>query len=205
MIAQSTTEIQALATLKAARVVAEDIEALRNALKEDGLSQRKRQKLKDDLLEAAERLCNLLDLLLSWLSMVSESIRQPLSAGIQDMRDRLLSTGVKLIGDKAQRLLDHANGVLKSGFPLGLSFRVNEAASSLNSTVEALGGFESMPDDVKELLYQLGDMVEHLRHLEESFAFSQEFVDIETPLFDAAGNLIEPPVSDATEQTPKQP
>jgi len=189
---QTSTEIQALATLKAARVVAGDIEALRNALKDGSLSPRKRQKLKDDLLEAAERLCNLLDLLLSWLSMVSESIRDPLSNGIQDMRDRLLSTGVKLIGDKAQRLLDNANGALKGGFPLGLSFRMNEAATNLNSTVEALGGFDSMPDEVKEQLYQLNDMVDHLRHLEESFAFSQEFVDVEAPLFDANGNVIEP-------------
>jgi hypothetical protein len=141
----SKTEIQAVITLKAARDVAEDIEGFRNALKNDRLSARQRARLKDDLLEAAERLCNLLDLLISWISMVSESIREPLSEGIQDMRDRLLATGIKLIGDKAQRLLDQAKLSMDGGFPLGLSFRMSEAAVNLNSTVEALGGFDSMP------------------------------------------------------------
>lgn len=191
----SKTEIQAVITLRAARDVAEDIEGFRNALKDDRLSGRQRTRLKDDLLEAAERLCNLLDLLISWISMVSESIREPLSEGIQDMRDRLLSTGVKLIGDKAQRLLDQAKRSMTGGFPLGLSFRMSQAATNLNSTVEALGGFDSMPDEVKELLCQLGDMVEHLRHLEDSFVFSQEFVDVEGPIFDASGNVIEPSLS----------
>ena len=188
----SRTEIQAVVTLKAARDVAEDIEAFRNALRDDSLSPRRRAKLKDDLLEAAERLCNLLDLLISWLEMVSESIREPLSEGIQDMRERLLATGVKLIGDKAQRLLDGANRAIQGGFPLGLSFLMAESSTNLNSTVDALGGFDSMPDDVKELLCQLSDMCEHLRHLEESYAFSQEFVDIDGPLFDENGNVIEP-------------
>ena len=188
----SKTEIQAVITLRAARDVAEDIEGFRNALKDDSLSSRQRNRLKDDLLEAAERLCNLLDLLISWIGMVSESIREPLSEGIQDMRDRLLSTGVKLIGDKAQRLLDQAKRSMEGGFPLGLSFRMSEAATNLNSTVEALGGFDSMPDEVKELLCQLADMAEHLRHLEDSFVFSQEFVDVEGPLFDESGNVIEP-------------
>ena len=190
----SKTEIQAVITLRAARDVAEDIEGFRNALRDNGLSARQRSHLKDGLLDAAERLCNLLDLLISWIEVVSESIREPLSEGINDMRDRLLATGVKLIGDKAQRLLDHATRSMEGGFPLGLSFRISEAAANLNGTVEALGGFDSMPDEVKELLCQLSDMVDHLRHLEDSFVFSQEFIDVEGPLFDESGNVIEPPL-----------
>lgn len=178
---QSATELQAVVTLRAARDVARDIEDLRNQLKDDNLPPRRRQQLKDALLEAAERLCNLMDLLLSWLSMVSAGVREPLSTGIQDLRDRLLTTGVRLIGDKAQRLIDEATlaADLKEGFPLGISFRLADAVASLNSTVEVLGGFDSMPDELQAQLSHCDELIHHLRLMEEDFSFSQEFVDMD--------------------------
>ncbi|OIQ90201.1 hypothetical protein GALL_278870 [mine drainage metagenome] len=180
---QSATELQAVVTLKAARDVARDIEDLRNRLKDDGIHPFQRQRLKDDLLEAAERLCNLLDLLMSWLTMVSASVRHPLSEGIQELRERLLSTGVRLIGDKADRLLTQADLASRGDgvFPLGISFRMAEAVANLLTTVEVLGGYEAMPEDVQEKLASAQDMVHHLRLMEENYAFAREFEEVDTP------------------------
>jgi|GEM_PF-1402572 len=171
--ARSATEMQSVATLRAARDVAASIEGMRQKLKDDELPDRQRQRLKDDLLEAAERLCNLLDLLMSWLSMVSDAIRTPLEEGIQELRNKLLGTAVKLIADKAQRLIDQT-AFIEQGFPLGLSFRLITSLSELMSTVTALGGFEAMPDEVRQKLIEAEERIEALRQMEEQFCFSAE-------------------------------
>ena len=127
---------------------------------------------------------------MSWLTMVSASVRHPLSEGIQELRERLLSTGVRLIGDKADRLLTQADLATRGDgvFPLGISFRLAEAVANLLATVEVLGGYEAMPEEVQEKLASAQDMVHHLRLMEENYAFAREFEEVEDP-----AELDEPP------------
>jgi uncharacterized Zn finger protein len=174
---RSATEIQAVVTLKAARDVAENIEKLRAALRDDELPRSRRERLKDDLLEAAERLCNLLDLLLSWVAMVSESVRDPLEQGVSELRTKLLSTGIRLISDRLDRMLKQGRAILdgSEGFPLGISMRLNEALAGLDSTIAALGGLEAMPPEMAEKFDEVQDQVERLREMEDQVGLVKDF------------------------------
>jgi hypothetical protein len=172
---QNAVEMQAVVTLKAARDVAETIETLRRALRETPDHWRRRR-LKDDLLEAAERLCNLLDLLISWLSMVPQTIRDPLNEGIHELRGKLLSVGMKLVGDRAQRIIDQAEGIAtqREELPLGVPLHLGEALAMLNTTVDVLGGPEAMPQDVLIRIDEAARLIARLKDLEGHTGFMKE-------------------------------
>ena len=173
---RSSTDFQAVVTLKAARDVAETIEDFRRALRAKDLSRKQRQSFKDQLLEAAERLCNLLDLLISWLDTVSPSVRAPLGDGIMELRGKLLATGMKLVADRAQRLIDHASAIVSGrvGFPLGISMTLGVSVTTLRAIVEALGGRAVMLEETNAKLDEVERLLKRLRIMEYDMGLTKE-------------------------------
>ncbi|HLN24278.1 MAG TPA: hypothetical protein VK558_09870 [Patescibacteria group bacterium] len=173
---RSSTDFQAVVTLKAARDVAETIEEFRRALRAKDLSRRQRQSFKDQLLEAAERLCNLLDLLMSWLDTVSPSVRAPLGEGISELRGKLLATGMKLVADRTQRLIESASAIVggRAAFPLGISMTLGVSVATLLAIVEALGGRAAMSDDINAKITEVERLLKRLRIMEYDLGLTKE-------------------------------
>lgn len=165
---ETADEIQARTTLLAAREVAQAIEAVRTRLKDASLSRATRAKLKNNLLEAAERLVNLLELLASRLDRLSKPHQEILGAGIAELRGRLLSTGLRLVDDKVERIRERAVGVTERGeeYSLGLSVRLMEALSEVEATVAALGGKTQLPEKLGGKLMETERAVVGLTDLE---------------------------------------
>jgi len=171
----ANTELQVVVTLKAAREVAETIEAMRRSLRQADLPAPRRAQIKDDLLEAAERLCNLLDLLSSWTGVVSAGVRRPLEDGIVELRTKLLSTGVRLVGDRAQKLIDQAQGIADQSqeFPIGVSVRLSEAVRTLMMTVQSLGGIGAMPPEIQDKLHAARAQITRVAALEDQVGLTR--------------------------------
>lgn len=167
---ETAEEIQARTTLLAARDVATSIEDIRARLKNPSLSRVQRAQLKDGLLEAAERLVNLLELLGSRLDRLSRAQREILEEGIGQLRGKLLSTGLRLVGDKVERIRDRAVGVVERGeeLSLGLSTRLSHALSQVEGTVAALGGKTLLPETLEGKLVETERAVGSLFELERS-------------------------------------
>lgn len=161
---------QARTTLLAARDVAETIEAARAQLRDPNLPRNSRAKLKSGLLEAAERLVNLLELLASRLDRLSKPQQEVLGAGIVELRGKLLATGIKLVNDKVERIRDRAVGVTERGeeYSLGLSDRLAEQLSQVEATVAALGGKVLLPEQLGGKLAETEKAVGGLKAIERS-------------------------------------
>lgn len=174
---ETPEEIQARTTLLAARDVAAAIEAIRERLKNNSLSRAARAKLKDNLLEAAERLVNLLELLGSRLDRLSKPQQQILGDGIGQLRAKLLSTGLRLVDDKVERIRERAVGVTERGeeYSVGLSARLSHALSQVEGTVAALGGKTSLPETLGGKLVETERAVDGLHEIERAHGMLQDF------------------------------
>ena len=176
---ETAEEIQARMTLLAARDVAGAIEAARSRLKDPALSRAGRARLKDQLLEAAERLVNLLELLGSRLDRLSKPQQLILGEGIAELRAKLLSTGLRLVGDKVERIHERAVGVMEHGaeYSLGLSERLSHALSEVESTVSALGGKDALPETLGGKLVETERAVDGLQQIERTRGMLQDLED----------------------------
>jgi hypothetical protein len=177
---RTSTDFQAVVTLKAARDVAETIEEFRRALRAKDLSRRQRQSFKDQLLEAAERLCNLIDLLLSWRDSVSPSVRKPLNESITELRGKLLAVGMKLVADRAQRIIEHASAIIagRLGFPLGISMTLGVSVATLLAIVEALGGRAAMLEETNAKVAEAERLLKRLRIMEYDLGLTKELGEL---------------------------
>lgn len=167
---ETPEDSQARTTLLAARKVAEAIEAARAQLRDPNLSRASRSKLKNSLLEAAERLVNLLELLASRLDRLSKEHREVLGAGIVELRSKLLATGLKLVNDKVERIHERAVGVTERGeeYSLGLSDRLAEQLRDVEATVAALGGKVQLPEQLGGKLAETEKALGGLRAIEQA-------------------------------------
>lgn len=158
-------DIQALRTLKAARDVAEALEGARKRLRAGGLPPRSKQRLREDMLGAAERLCNLIDLLLSWRTRVSAQVREGMEEAVAELRGKFLGVGLRLVGDRAERMIVRAAPVLAGDEPLPVSLpdRFSGWLADLHVIVHGLGGVDALPPEVSERLRRAEEAEAELR------------------------------------------
>lgn len=173
---QTEAERQALTVLEAAMEVAARIEARRLTLRDAGIPDNERRRLKADLLEAAERLVNLLSLV---LQRAREDLGAEMAAHIQGevggLRDRLLHASHCLVVDRAELVTKRAMSALAvhAGYPLGLGRKLREAMSQVEATVEVLGGAMTLPDQERQMLTTARQAVARLADYEGSLAVMQ--------------------------------
>lgn len=173
---ETAEEIQARTTLLGAREVAATIETLRGRLKDGALSRNARARLKGNLLEAAERLVNLLELLMSRLDGLSKPQQEILCEGVAELRTKLLSIGLRLVNDKVERIHERAVGVTERGeeYSIGLSARLLDALSQVEGTIAALGGKTALPETLGGKLIETERAVGGLQAIERTYGMLED-------------------------------
>ncbi|HIJ62037.1 MAG TPA: hypothetical protein HPQ04_05025 [Rhodospirillaceae bacterium] len=128
-------------------------------------------------LETTERLFNLLDLLSSWLEVVGPGLHDDLATGIAVLRDKALPVGVRLIGQRARRILRRGEHAASGadGFPVGISLALAESVAGLRTSVDSLGGMENIPDELRTTIDRTYKVIETLIELENRHGVFREF------------------------------
>lgn len=174
----TAAERQVIVTLKAAEGVASEIERLRRALRRDELSAARRAERQAALLDALERLTNLLGVLSGgFVNDVSKPFRNSLDEGIAEMRERIFSTGVQVLESKLNAIHGEAAEVLegRAYYRMGLGDRMRHSLSQLSFTIEGLGGRNELPSGLRTSLRGAEQAVDHLLALERRTALLPEF------------------------------
>ena len=166
---QISTDFQAKVTLRAARDVAVSLEETLKAAHHSSDSRK--------ALEITERLFNLLDLLTSWLEVVGPGLRDDLATGIAVLRDKALPVGVRLLGQRARRILRRGEHAASGadGFPVGISLALAESVAGLRTSIDSLGGLENIPDELRTTIERSYAVIETLMALEKAHPVFQEF------------------------------
>jgi hypothetical protein len=164
MLPLTAAQQQVMTTLKAAEGVASEIERRRRALRRGDLALAQRADQQAGLLEALERLTNLLGVLSSSFDSLPPESRLSLDAGIADLRQRIFSAGVQVLESKLNAIRGEAEEVLegRAFYRMGLGDRMRAHLSQLSFTIEGLGGRDGLPDMLQDSLLGAEQSVAHL-------------------------------------------
>jgi len=167
---ETDAERQALEVLASARRLAAEIESRRRALR-DGPGGASHRDGKAGLIEAAERLVNLLALVLHRADRdlrpsLAEHVRETVAA----IRQELLGTSRNLVLDRAVAVTRRAEAAMdaRNGYPIGLAGRLAEILSAIDQTVQVLGGAAMMNAEEQSALATACQSVVRLTELEDS-------------------------------------
>lgn len=157
-------EAQALMVVDAAYEVAASLEAQRRAL-----AREPRPGYKQALLEAAERLVNLVSLA---AERMSGDVRHEMSdyviGQLGDLRHRLLATSRGLVGERAERIIRRARALdgKRREYPLGLGAKLSTLLSSIEQAVDAMGGSGQLDGEVRTKLAEARVAVARVKEIE---------------------------------------
>jgi len=174
----TAAERQVILTLKAAEGVANEIERRRRALRRTDLATTSRADQQNALLDALERLTNLLGVLSSgFVNDVSTAFRLSLDQGIVEMRERIFSAGVQVLESRLNAIHGEASEVLegRAFYRMGLGDRMRHNLSQLSFTIEGLGGRDGLPSGLKSCLLVAEQAVDHLLAFERRTELLPEF------------------------------
>ncbi|HLN24277.1 MAG TPA: hypothetical protein VK558_09865 [Patescibacteria group bacterium] len=168
--ADTAAERQALLVLETAYEVAGGIEKRRATLGKSDASDEARRQAKQELIEASERLINLLVLASRRMaSDVSAEIADLVRSRTEELRLRLLAAGMGLVTDRAEKVKNRALSIVDGGAasPLGLAPRLAEIMSSIEATVGALGGPSVLPEEDRAKIEEARTAVARLAVFED--------------------------------------
>lgn len=168
--AETPAELQALAVLAAAAELAAEIDLKRQELAERDPA-RSRTPARARLLEAAERLVNLLVLLQRRAHEYGPGFAAAMETQVDVLRRRLLGSTRSLVVDRARAVSRRATAVLdgECGYPLGLTAKLRAALAGVEMTVEVLGGRGILSDEESQALAEAGRQVTRLAERESAF------------------------------------
>ncbi len=177
--AQTPEERQAALTVQSARLVLGEIDSFRVILTDRGLSGEMRRRVKRDMVEASERLCNLMALAVYQIAnSVHGELQSRLQLALEDLRRRLLDMGINLMIEKLQKIDTTARAVLDDGgYPLGLASKLHHAYSGLVGNIATLGGLNRLSDKDKALVEATAEHIKALTRIEESLGVLVDDLD----------------------------
>lgn len=172
----TTDEVQAARTLRAAREVAAEIEALRTVVRDETRSALERREAKTRLLDGTERMCNIMALAVCQLTTsLSIDIHDKLAEGFAEIRHRLQQTGIHLMLERINKIRKRAEAVLEGeGYPIGLAMRLRATYVELSNHLQALGGETVLTDEQRQLILNTGSMIQRLAGIEEQLGMIVE-------------------------------
>lgn len=172
----SAEERQAASTLKAAKVVAIEIEALKNRIRDENAPVRDRQDARRSLFEATERLCNLMALAMFQLtSSLSSEFAAKLNEGFDEVRHRLVHMGVHLMVERIHKIHERAELVVKGGaYPVGMATRLRAAYVELTNNLTALKAESVLTEDQQQMILDTAAMINKLAAMEEQIGMVLE-------------------------------
>jgi len=147
-------ERQVAITVQSAQDVLREIEGLRIVLSDDTQPQQSRVDAKHDMLEASERLCNLMGLAVYQIAnTLNGEFQGRMKASLDNLRGRLLDMGTNLMVEKLEKIRDRAETVLEGrSYPIGLAAKLDMAYSGIVDNLKTLGALDRMGDDQKDLV-----------------------------------------------------
>lgn len=173
----SQTEVQALRALQAARDVAACLEAGRRRARDEGASPVERRAARAEVIEAAERLCNLVDLVSFWCGRVSPEVSAGLRTALDELRAKFHAVGARLVSDRLDAM-ERLYGPMAAGrapFPLGLSERYRAAMHRVDSVVQGLGGADTLPAEARDKLAAAARLGAQVAALERRVGSFEDF------------------------------
>ena len=167
MKAVSAAERQAASTLQSAREVVAEIEGHRNLLADQGQSTEMRRYAKRELVEASERLCNLMALTIEQIANGGDvEFHNRLKDAVDELRGRLLDMSTKLLIEKMAKIQQRADEVLKDGgYPIGLSSKLEHAYAGILHNMGTLGALNKLGEKDRSLV---DDTAKSLKTLTEN-------------------------------------
>lgn len=174
--AGNAEEEQAAHTLKAAKEVASEIEALRHIVRDESRSAHDRREAKTELFDALERMCNIMALAVFQLSAsIRSEFNTRLSEGFDELRQRLLQMGVHLLVERIDKVSKRAEEVLDGqNYPIGLATRLRAAYVDLTNNLRALGAESILSEAQQRLVLDTAGMINKLAALEEQIGMVME-------------------------------
>lgn len=164
----SSDELRAASTLRQAKDVAEEIEALRTRLRDAKPGDRNHRRLDAALYESTMRLNNIMALAVYQLSQITrEEFQDQLSEGINELRDRVKRMSTEMITRRLGEIHDKAAAVLGGApYPVGLATRLREGYIELISNLSGIGGVEELEGDERVLVQRTSDAIDRLAVIE---------------------------------------
>jgi hypothetical protein len=176
-------ERQVAITVQSAQDVLREIEGLRSVLTDDGQPQQSRVDAKHDMLEASERLCNLMGLAVYQIAnTLNGEFQGRMKASLDTLRGRLLDMGTNLMVEKLAKIRDRAETVLEGrSYPIGLAAKLDMAYSGIVDNLKTLGALDRMGDDQKDLVNNTEKDIRTLADIEKGLGVMDEMAEISRP------------------------
>lgn len=172
-------ERQVAITVQSAQDVLREIEGLRAVLSDDGQPQQSRVDAKHDMLEASERLCNLMGLAVYQIAnTLNGEFQGRMKASLDNLRGRLLDMGTNLMVEKLEKIRDRAETVLEGrSYPIGLAAKLDMAYSGIVDNLKTLGALDRMGDDQKDLVSNTEKDIRTLADIEKGLGVMDEMAE----------------------------
>jgi hypothetical protein len=169
-------ERQVAITVQSAQDVLREIEGLRTVLSDDAQPQQSRVDAKHDMLEASERLCNLMGLAVYQIAnTLNGEFQGRMKASLDNLRGRLLDMGTNLMVEKLEKIRDRAETVLEGrSYPIGLAAKLDMAYSGIVDNLKTLGALDRMGDDQKDLVSNTEKDIRTLADIEKGLGVMDE-------------------------------
>lgn len=172
-------ERQVAITVQSAQDVLREIEGLRKVLSDDGQPQQKRVDAKHDLLEASERLCNLMGLAVYQIANgVNGEFQGRMKASLDSLKGRLLDMGTNLMLEKLEKIRDRAETVMEGrSYPIGLAAKLDFAYSGIVDNLKTLGALDRMEAEQKDIVDGTGKEIRALAEIEQGLGVMDEMAE----------------------------
>jgi len=156
-----------------ARLITREVERLRGALHDESKPLEVRIEVKKQILDAADRLTNLMTLILTHVEefRLGEAVRERVNEDIALLRNHISHLGTSLILERLAVIREKAEAILDGdGYPLGCVFPLRAELIDLLSTIESLRGDEPLDPEAGELMHQTVDLFNRLLEMERTVA-----------------------------------
>lgn len=176
----SREERQVAVTVQSAQGVLREIEGLRGVLSDDSRPQQMRLDAKHDMLEASERLCNLMGLAVYQIANgVSGEFQGRMKASLDALRGRLLDMGTNLMVEKLEKIRDRAETVLQGrNYPIGLAAKLDLAYSGIVDNLKTLNAQERLGDELHDLISVTEKDIRTLADIERGLGVMDEMPEV---------------------------
>lgn len=128
--------------------VAREVENLRDLFRDPASKLRTKNAAKGRLLKAAERLSNLMGLILTHLATANMEVETRIAVAqqITTLQDRITKLGTTLLIEQLAALKDRAEAILSGDqYPLGCVFPMRQELTDFLATIDAVRGREPLP------------------------------------------------------------
>jgi len=177
LLPETGPERQASMTLSGATAVLKEIDSYKKMLLRKNLVPEERRSSQARLIDASERLCNLMALALHQLSGSGNAeFMARFGSALQEIQSKLVEMGTNLMIQKIEQIQSRCDAIVsgREPYPIGLSRRMGQKFSEIRYNLSTLGIDEENDPILAELLTLTREGLEHLARLDEEAGMTNE-------------------------------